>query len=100
MINENQVEQIIFEAIDKINLQLTDDQKLLKTEDTILLGDDGTLDSLGFINLVVTIEQKLEEDFELSLNLTDENTFVQEGNPFESVKVLTGYILEQADKTD
>ena len=40
--------------------------------DTVLVGDDALLDSMGFINFIVAVEDSIARDFDLSINLTEE----------------------------
>ncbi len=53
---------LIYGVIDKVNELLPDEQKLTKSENTKLYGTDGQLDSLGMVNFIVALEQKIEED--------------------------------------
>jgi acyl carrier protein len=86
------ITQAIFDAIDEINEQLSDEQKLIKSPDLVLYGDAGTLDSIGLVNLTVATEQRLEEIFEISLTLADEKAMSQRNSPFRTVETLTLYI--------
>ena len=57
-----------------------------------LLSDKGKLDSLGLINLIVTVEQNIEDDFDITITLADERAMSQEHSPFRTIKTLTDYI--------
>lgn len=92
MIDSEKVTRAIFEAIDEINEQLLEDQRLTKTKKTVLFGESGKLDSLGLVNLIVATEQKLEEIFDVSLTLADEKAMSQRNSPFKSVTTLAEYI--------
>jgi len=92
MINNEKIIQIIFEAIDEINEQLPEKQRLTKAIDTVLYGEFGTLDSLGLVNLVVATEQMLEETLDVSLTLTSEKAISQKNSPFRTVRTLAEYI--------
>src|SRR5204863_1498076 len=73
MINtKDQVKNVLFAAIDALNEQLPPESRLEKNSDTVLLGKDGKLDSVGFINLIVLIEEKFQEQLGVSLSMTDE----------------------------
>lgn len=92
MDDNEKIIQVIFDAIDEINEQYPEEQKLAKTLDTILFGESGKLDSLGLVNLIVATEQKLEETFEVSLTLADEKAMSLENSPFRNIKTLAEYI--------
>lgn len=84
--------QTIFAAIDEINEQFEEKQRLPKAIDTVLFGASSTLDSLGLVNLIVATEQRLEEIFNLTLTLADERAMSQKNSPFRTVETLAEYI--------
>lgn len=88
----SQVTQTVFKAIDDINQLLPAGKRLEKASHTQLTGDKGKLDSLGLVNLIVAIEQKIEEDFNVSLTLADEATMPIKQNPFQTVETLANHI--------
>ena len=59
----------IFSAIDEVNPQLPPESRLGKSEMTIIMGKGGVLDSLGFLNLVVSAEGRVDAGLHTSLNL-------------------------------
>lgn len=63
-----QITQIICDAIGEVNESLEPEQKTL---DTVLLGESQILDSLGLVNLVVTVEQKIERTLKKKISLFD-----------------------------
>ena len=93
MIEKDKISEVIFDAIDELNEQLPEEQRLEKNLDTILIGEDGKIDSLGLVNLIVLIEQKIEEDFGIYISLADESDTSREGNPFDNIKNLQLHIF-------
>jgi acyl carrier protein len=67
----NQIEQIVFNAIDRVNEVLLDENAAPKKADTILLGQGAVLDSMGFINFVVALEDELAVKTGLNINLAE-----------------------------
>ncbi|MCL6441833.1 MAG: acyl carrier protein [Thermoleophilum sp.] len=63
-------------------------------EQTLLFGKGALLDSLSLVTLVVDLEQRLEEQFGLTLTLADDRAMSQRHSPFRSVGTLVDY-LEQ-----
>jgi acyl carrier protein len=61
---------------------------------TSLIGRRAVLDSLALVTLIVDLEQRLEEEYELALTLADDRAMSQKNSPFRSVETLTGYICE------
>jgi len=83
----------IFDAIDAINESKEQEDRLKKTEQTILFGRDGKLDSLGLVNLIVSVEQAVSDETGLDITLADERAMSQESSPFKTVGTLCGYIV-------
>ena len=86
------VVQSILKAIDELNEQFSPEQQLKKSEKTVLFGKDGKLDSLGLVSLLVTIEQNIEDEFDVSFTIADERAMSQKRSPFRTIGTLADYI--------
>ena len=91
---KGQIVAIIFNAIDELNNQLSSEEQVAKSEDTVLFGKSATIDSLGFINLIVEVEDELEEECETRIVIANENAMSLESSPFRTVASLADYIIE------
>ncbi|MCK6622847.1 MAG: hypothetical protein HUU32_15915 [Calditrichaceae bacterium] len=92
MILKEQLISVIYQAIDEVNAVLPPDQQLEKSIHTVLFGESGKLDSLGLVNMIVTTEQKIEENFGIAITLADEKAMSQRNSPFRTVESLAEYI--------
>ena len=90
-INER-VPEAIYRAIDEVNELLPKDHRMKKSVDTALYGRTGSLDSLGLVNLIVSVERKIEEEFNVGIVLADEKLMSQKNDPFRSVLSLAGHV--------
>lgn len=63
--------QAIYEAIREVNELVDPDQKLVESPDTVLIGEDGTLDSLGLVSLATVIDENIERALAKSVNVID-----------------------------
>ena len=61
-------------------------------ENTPIYGSTGYLNSLGLVNLIVIIEDKIHEKFNVSISITDEKAMSQTRSPFRDVKSLSLYL--------
>lgn len=68
----SEVERIVYIAIDRVNELLLEDTAIPKDPSTALLGDGAALDSMGFVNFVVAVEDLLASEADLALNLVGE----------------------------
>lgn len=84
--------EAIYGAIDEINLRLPREQQLEKSPNTALYGMAGKLDSLGLVQLMVAVEERVVVEFGRSITLADERAMAQDRNPFTSVESLAAYI--------
>ena len=94
-VNRENVLQVMFAVIDEVNETSTPDQQLEKSIETHLFGNDGKLDSIGLVNLIVSLEQGIADEFGLAVTLADEKAFSQKMSPFRTVDSLTDYVMER-----
>ena len=92
MPSRDEILNLIYEAIDDVNPQLEDDQQLAKQEHTALFGKESSLDSMGLVNLIVEVESKIEDSYEVTLSLADEKALSQTRSPFKSVATLVDHV--------
>lgn len=84
--------KVLYEAIDEVNLDLEEGEKVEKGIDTVIYADGSSLDSLGLVNLITIIEQKIEEETGDYITIADERALSMESSPFQSVRTLKDYI--------
>ena len=84
--------ELIFASIDELNLDLEENEKITKTEETNLFGSGDSLDSLALINLITIIEEKIEEVTGEYISLADEKAMSLDESPFKTVTTLKNYI--------
>lgn len=89
--NKERIIKMIFSVVDEINRQLSQENRLSKTLDTVIFGPGAELDSLGFIIFIVALEQKVEEEFKKTV-LMDNIEISKKDNPFRSISVLADCI--------
>ena len=87
----DQVMQCVLEAVAELNEQLEPGRRLDVAPETTLLGASSSIDSLGLVNLILLVEEKLEEGFDQPLSLSDEKAMSQTKSPFRSVRSLAEY---------
>ena len=92
MIDRERVLQVILEAVDEVNVLLPEERQVGRTADSMLFGAEGGLDSISLVNLIVTVEQGIEEQFDATLVLADEKAMSRRTSPFRTVATLQEYI--------
>ncbi len=99
-VQKSDIERIIYLVIDEMNEDLEVDKRLDKSLDTTLFGESGKLDSLGLVNLVVAVEERVEEDTDHAISLTDERAMSQTNSPFRTTGTLIDYIEQLISDAD
>ncbi len=94
--DRERVTRAVLKAVEDVNEQLPSDRKLPVSTDTVLFDESqsttGGLDSLGLVNLIVATEERVEEEFDVAINLTDDWDATLENDPFRSVETFAAYI--------
>ena len=88
----NNIKTIVFTVIDELNQNLIKEDQLEKSLETRLFGGNSKLDSLGLINLIVGVEEKINDKFDIIITLADERAMFQNPSPFSTVESLADYI--------
>ena len=92
MIHNDKIIQVIFQAVDELNEQLPKIDRLDKSVDMELFVSGGNLDSLSLVSLLTTLEQKIEEQFGISVSIFDHLASSKIENPFMTVNSLADFI--------
>jgi acyl carrier protein len=61
-------------------------------DSTALFGQNGLLDSLSLVSLVVTVEQAVEDQYGVLVSLTDDKAMSQKNSPYRTIGSLADYI--------
>jgi acyl carrier protein len=71
MNNAERIRQAVYRTVDAINDLLPPEQALEANDDLVLLGQKASLDSMGFVNFIVGLEEELERDLGCDLSIAD-----------------------------
>ena len=86
------VRDIVFESIGAFNDSNVGRPQLEKSDDQVLFGLGGALDSLGLVNLIVAIEGKIEDELGRSVVLASEKAMSERQSPFRTVGTLVAFV--------
>ncbi|MCD6048470.1 MAG: hypothetical protein K0S08_2117 [Gammaproteobacteria bacterium] len=85
---------IVTDSVKQTNQLLKNKAPIEQGENCPLFGSNGYLDSMSLVSLVVSVEEKIEKQFNTPLILADEKAMSQKRSPFATVGTLTTYIEE------
>ena len=92
MSKKEKIVKIILEEVGILNEYLPESQQLELSPQTVLFGEEGSLDSHALVNLIVAVEERIEEDFDTTISLADERALSQTESPFRTISTLADYI--------
>ncbi len=91
---KEEITALIYGIIDEINTKLPKKKQLAKHPEESLFGQEGKLDSLGLVNMIVAVEERLDEEFGLAITIADEKAMSMHNSPFRTVGSLIDYIVQ------
>ena len=94
MQNKEKFLEIIYKCAEELNKQLSEEGKITLEESTTLIGENSSLDSLGIVILMISIEEHIANTG-MSVNIMDVLTESDEP-PFETIGEMSLWLLEQS----
>jgi len=89
--DQKEMIRLIFDAIEEMNEYLPDEEQLEMSSETVLFGEEARLDSIGLVDLIVAIEQRIDDALGVSVALADEKAVSLDNSPYRTVKTLANY---------
>lgn len=97
---KERVTNAIFKAIDAANKELSAHEQVEKNVNTVLMGDDQKLDSLGFVIFFTAVEDKIEEEFGSTPKLEFGSSLTEQNKQIKTVGALIDYITSVLDSKE
>lgn len=90
-VTRESINALVGAAIEDFNMENKRENRISSVPETALFGKEGTLDSLGLVNLLVLVQECIEDELDVSVVLADERAVSQEKSPFRTVESLSEY---------
>ncbi len=93
--DKDEIHNIVLSNLHEILLETYQEDQLQipsLNDSSRLIGRNGVLTSLELVTLIVNIEQKLSEEYDISLTIADERAMSQKKSPFRTIGALSDYI--------
>lgn len=98
MIARNDAYEIVLESLREVFAQEGNPPPDGLGEETVLVGNDAVLDSLGVVQLIVEVEQRVEQLHGISVTLANDKAMSQRNSPFRTVGVLADHVIATAQE--
>jgi acyl carrier protein len=89
------VDEIITQSILSFNQTVDTEQQLQNSNSTIIFGPGSNLDSLGFVNFIVTIESEVDSNLNKTIFIVDEEAMEMAENPFRTIESLKKLLVKK-----
>lgn len=100
MTPKSEVQDLVYRAIDRANELLLKESAIPKDLGTILLGEGACLDSMGFVNFVVALEEEYASSRGGGLNLVERlNSAIGKAARISTVAELIDFLALQEDES-
>ena len=93
MIERTAALNIVYASLQEVFAQTGLDAPAGLNEETVLVGKDAVLDSLGVVSLIVEVEQRVEGEHGASVTLANDKAMSQRNSPFRTVGILTDHVV-------
>lgn len=84
--------ELIQEAINELNEQLNDEEKISFSLDLKFIGKDICMDSFALVTFMSILEDLIADNLGKSIQIVSEKAFSEKNSPFLSVQTLSSYI--------
>ena len=89
------IEKMIHDTIDEINEQTPPDRRIEKSSHAVIVGPGSTLDSLGIINFLVSLEARVAAATGHSVSLLNDDTLNDPSGPLRTVESIQRFIAQR-----
>ncbi len=93
MIERQIAEQLVIASLEEALTQAGTSAPAPLDTETVLVGKDAVLDSLGVVSLIVEVEQRVLAEHGVAVTLANDKAMSQRNSPFRTVGLLTDHLL-------
>jgi len=96
----DKVKRVVEEVVGELNADLPPERRLDVAPGTVLVGEGSNLESLDFVNLVVSLEQRIEAECGLEIGLSEDPELLDAGSPAHTLGSLSDHVAGLVDRGD
>jgi acyl carrier protein len=93
---EAKIREIVYGALEELNSYRSSETPLEILDSLVLFGSGSPLDSLDLVSVITDVEEKLSDELSINLSLTDDVALAAIPSPYDSVKSLITYVVQNA----
>lgn len=96
--NRDRVVRTIYEAIGRMNELREASDRIACSEETVLYGTGGSLDSLNLVSLILDVEQAINDETGGQVVLADERALAMRRNPFCDIRSFADHVVARLEE--
>ena len=100
MLTREDIRSLVLTTLKELGEDLSLPELESADEETRLFGSQSPLDSMGLVNLIADIEDRLSEEYNLDLILANQSAMSLKNSPFRTVGTCIDYILKLSKEAD
>lgn len=89
----NVLDEILYPAVQEAQRSIPAASALEPRSDAVLFGDGG-LDSMGLVQFIIIVEERLQDQAGVELTLASDKAMSRRSSPFQTLGTLAEYIEE------
>ena len=93
-INRLEILELVKKILKELGEDLLKNELLEVKETTRLFGAKSSLDSMGLVNLIADIEERLSDEYNIDIILANQSAMSRTHSPFRRVGSCVDYIIE------
>ena len=98
MIARKEAYEIVIASLNEVFAQTGMPAPESLSEETVLVGNEPVLDSLGVVQLIVEVEQRVEQEHNISVTLANDKAMSARNSPFRTIGVLADHVVATAQE--
>lgn len=84
---------LIYEVVDQVNRGRASRDRIDKQPNTVLIGKNGQLDSLGMVNFIIGVEELIEDEYGVQISLVDGTSVNDSSGHLRTIENLNAHIV-------
>ena len=89
-----EIKEIVLNQVEQLNDTFPEVQKIIVNENTVLFGNESSIDSLSLVSIIVDLEMLFSTEYTQDISLTDDRAMARAQSPFTNITTLVDYIFE------
>ena len=87
--------EYIKKGIEEINVTREQKIPIDDLDQVHIYGDGGVFDSMQLVNFLMVVEEKINDEMDLTITIVSEKAISRKVSPFSSVPALLEYLVEE-----